>query len=202
MQKCGYFVTIILWELEINDYQKYNLRNSWSQKFQITNSFSKLIICLIFKFKKQYLFLLKWSTYDHFLLCTSFWGPVLLRFKQSKEILLTRSLLGKLYIKISLKMCRNNLSDVKSASPNKQPCMLILFLELFCSFNPLLGYVLDVLWGQPIKFVQVAFTSELHETELHAIWSYKQGVKFSLVHCLFFLGPQLLNFSTLTSGVA
>ena len=32
----------------------------------------------------------------------------------------------------------------------------------------------------------------------YAIWSYKQGVKISLVHCLFFGGPVLLIFSTLS----
>ena len=28
--------------------------------------------------------------------------------------------------------------------------------------------------------------------DTYAIWSYKQGVKISLVHCLFFWGPELL----------
>ena len=45
-----------------------------TQKISIVQFFSKLIICLIFRIKKQYLIFLKvreWSTYDHFQLLAS-----------------------------------------------------------------------------------------------------------------------------------
>ena len=71
------------------------------------------------------------------------------------------------------KVGRTNATTVKLFSVDLHDLKTMPFKlsnDIFITFEmPRSSYIIDVLWGQPIKLIQVASTSELHENDLFSL---------------------------------